>query len=115
MILDPSNKLDLDVTNHFRLIKCFCNYRRQRLYEFTLAVADTEFLDLYKTVIHSKCHYAIGKETVQTNHIERLNNPLRQRISRLVRQSLSFSKKMDNHIGAIWYFIHNYKAQLAKH
>ncbi|TRT70559.1 MAG: IS1 family transposase, partial [Microcystis sp. M_QC_C_20170808_M3Col] len=29
--------------------------------------------------------------------------------------SLSFSKKMDNHIGAIWYFIHDYNAQLARH
>lgn len=42
---------------------------------------------------------AVGKETGQTNPIERLNNTLRQRISRLVRQSLSFSKKMDNHTG----------------
>jgi insertion element IS1 protein InsB len=30
-----------------------------------------------------------------------------------VRQSLSFSKKLDNHIGAIWYFIHHYNEQLA--
>ena len=34
--------------------------------------------------------------------------------SRLVRQSLSFSKHVENHIGAIWYFIHDYNAQLAK-
>jgi len=40
-------------------------------------------------------------------------NPFRQRISRLVRSSLSFSKKLDNHVGAIWYFIHNYNLQLA--
>jgi len=58
---------------------------------------------------------AVGKETGQTNPIERLNNTLRQRISRLVRQSLSFSKKMDNHIEAIWYFIHDYNAQSARH
>ncbi len=36
MILDHSNKLDLDVTNHFSLIKCFCNYSTQRLDAFTL-------------------------------------------------------------------------------
>ncbi|MDB9391754.1 IS1 family transposase, partial [Microcystis aeruginosa] len=42
------------------------------------------------------------------------NNTLRQRISRLVRKSLSFSKNVENHIGAIWYFIHDYNAQLAK-
>ncbi|TRU80640.1 MAG: IS1 family transposase, partial [Microcystis novacekii Mn_MB_F_20050700_S1] len=28
--------------------------------------------------------------------------------------SLSFSKKMENHVGAVWYFIHDYNAQLAK-
>jgi len=46
-------------------------------------------------------------------HIERLNNTLRQRISRLMRKTLSFSKKLENHIGAIWYFIHHYNAPLA--
>ena len=49
----------------------------------------------------------------ETNHIERLNNTLRQRISRLVRKSLSFSKDLDNHIGAIWYFIHHYNDVIA--
>ena len=53
----------------------------------------------YQTEIPSKRHRAVGKETGQTNHIERLNNTFRQRISRLVRESLSFSKKMENHVG----------------
>jgi IS1 family transposase len=79
------------------------------------AVTYTDFWEAYKTVIPSKRHRAVGKESGQTNHIERLNNTFRQRISRLVRKSLSFSKKMDNHIGAIWYFIHDYNAQMAKH
>lgn len=38
-------------------------------------------------------HQLVGKETGETAHIERLNNTLRQRISRLVRKALSFSKK----------------------
>jgi insertion element IS1 protein InsB len=76
------------------------------------AVAYTDFWVSYLRVIPSKRHRAVGKETGQTNHIERLNNTFRQRISRLVRQSLSFSKKLDNHIGAIWYFIHSYNASL---
>jgi insertion element IS1 protein InsB len=78
------------------------------------AVAYTDFWVSYETVIPRKRHRAVGKETGQTNHVERLNNTLRQRISRLVRQSLSFSKNVENHIGAIWYFIHDYNAQLAK-
>lgn len=78
------------------------------------AVAYTDFWVSYEKVIPSKRHRAVGKETGQTNHVERLNNTFRQRISRLVRKSLSFSKNVENHIGAIWYFIHDYNAQLAK-
>jgi insertion element IS1 protein InsB len=37
---------------------------------------------------------------------------MRQRIARLGRKVLSFSKKLSNHIGAIWYFIHHYNASL---
>ena len=44
----------------------------------------------------------------KTNHIERFNNTLRQRVSRLVRDALSFSKKLANHIGAIKLFICHY-------
>jgi insertion element IS1 protein InsB len=53
-------------------------------------------------------HCAVGKESGLTSYIERLNNTLRQRIARLVRKTLSFSKKLENHIGAIWMFIHAY-------
>jgi len=46
--------------------------------------------------------------------IERLNNTFRQIISGLVRKTLSFSKKIENHIGAIWLFIHHYNALIKK-
>jgi insertion element IS1 protein InsB len=48
------------------------------------------------------------KKTGLTNHIERFNCTMRQRVSRLVRDSLAFSKKLTNHIGAIHYFICHY-------
>jgi insertion element IS1 protein InsB len=54
---------------------------------------------------------AVGKESGLTSYIERCNNTLRQRVSRLVRKTLSFSKKLDNHIQAIWNFIHHYNEQ----
>ena len=60
------------------------------------AVAYTDFWQSYETVIPANRHRAVGKETGQTNHMERLNNTFRQRLSRLVRKSLSFSKKRDN-------------------
>jgi IS1 family transposase len=55
----------------------------------------------YAKVFPHKRHGAVGKETGLTNLIERFNNTLRQRISRLVRKTLSFSKKWENHLGAI--------------
>ena len=76
------------------------------------AVSYTDFWSSYETVLPSKRHRAVGKQSGQTNHIERFNCTLRQRVSRLVRKALSFSKKLANHIGAIWYFIHHYNAML---
>jgi insertion element IS1 protein InsB len=60
---------------------------------------------VYEGVIPAAQHKAISKLARKTNHIERFNNTLRQRVSRLVRETLSFSKKLANHIGAIKYFI----------
>ena len=76
------------------------------------AVCYTDFWEAYDTILPSKRHRAVGIETGQTNHIERFNCTLRQRVSRLVRKTLSFSKKLENHIGAIWYFIHHYNESL---
>jgi IS1 family transposase len=53
---------------------------------------------VYEGVIPATQHRAISKLARQTNHIERFNNTLRQRVSRLVREALSFSKKLANHI-----------------
>lgn len=77
------------------------------------AVCYSDFWDAYACVLPSKRHRPVGKDSGQTSHIERLNNTLRQRMSRLVRKALSFSKKIENHIGAIWYFVHAYNASLA--
>jgi IS1 family transposase len=54
------------------------------------------FSDLWRAYgcVPVQTHQQVGKETGQTAHIERLNNTLRQRLSRLVRKTLSFSKKL---------------------
>jgi IS1 family transposase/transposase-like protein len=77
------------------------------------AVVYTDFWEAYAAIFPTKRHRAVGKETGKTCYIERFNCTMRQRISRLVRKTLSFSKKLENHIGAIWYFIHHYNASLA--
>nr|WP_238549260.1 IS1 family transposase [Acaryochloris marina] len=76
------------------------------------AVAYTDFWDAYGCVFPKQRHQAVGKETGQTCYIERFNCTMRQRVSRLVRKTLSFSKKLENHIGAIWMFVHHYNASL---
>ena len=76
------------------------------------AVCCTDFWEAYTAVIPAARHRRVGKGEAGTQRIERFNNTLRQRCSRLVRQTLSFSKKAENHIGAIWAFIHNYNASL---
>ena len=63
---------------------------------------------VYAKVIPVAQHKAISKLARKTNHIERFNNTLRQRVSRLVRDALSFSKKLANHIGAMKLFICHY-------
>lgn len=68
----------------------------------------TDLYDVYDGVIPQAQHQAISKKARKTNHVERFNGILRQRISRLVRETLSFSKKLENHIGAIKYFICHY-------
>jgi len=65
----------------------------------------TDQYAVYKGVIPAERHKAITKPVRNTNHIERCNTTLRQRLSRLVRATLSFSKKVENHIGAIKCFI----------
>lgn len=77
------------------------------------AVYYTDFWSAYAQVLPEKRHKPVGKETGLTNHIERFNNTLRQRVSRRVRKTLSFSKKLDNHIGAISNFIHYYNEDIA--
>jgi len=76
------------------------------------AVCYSDFWKAYECVFPKKRHKAVSKSSGKTSHIERFNNTLRQRISRLVRKTLSFSKKLENHIGALWYFIHHYNESL---
>lgn len=78
------------------------------------AVIYTDRWSAYPVVLPSKRHHAVDKQSGLTSYIERFNCTLRQRVSRLVRKSLSFSKKLENHIAAIWNFVHDYNATLRR-
>ena len=68
----------------------------------------TDQYAVYTGIIPSVQHRTISKLARKTNHVERLNCTLRQCVSRLVRATLSFSKKLSNHIGTIRYFMCDY-------
>jgi len=84
------------------------------------AICYTDFWEAYEQVLPSKRQMpsatlreqAVGKAIGKTSYVERFNNTLRQRVGRLVRKTLSFSKKLSNHIGAVWYFVHHYNVCL---
>lgn len=57
----------------------------------------SDYWKSYKILLSKGNHQQVGKESGQTNHIERWNATLRARISRYVRKSLSFSRKLKYH------------------
>jgi insertion element IS1 protein InsB len=67
------------------------------------ATFPTDQYDAYSGAMPAERHKAITKYARKTKHIERLNNTLRQRVSRLVHDTLAFSKKLAHHISAIKY------------
>src|SRR5262249_45479995 len=68
----------------------------------------TDQYAVYEGMMPVAQHRAISKLARKTNHIERFNNTLRQRVFRRVREALTFSKKLADHIGAIKLFICHY-------
>ena len=65
----------------------------------------------YKQVIPAERH-RFRKTKKDTNHVERFFCTLRQRCSRLVRLSLSFSKKLDRHVKSIRFVVTHYNLSL---
>jgi insertion element IS1 protein InsB len=65
----------------------------------------TDGHEVYNGVIPPAQHTAMTKRARNTHHVERFNNTLRDRVSRLVRDTRSCSNKLTNHLGAIKYCI----------
>jgi IS1 family transposase len=62
---------------------------------------DTDQLKAYQSVIPQDQHYT---KKILTQALERFNCTVRQRCSRMVRKTISFSKNWNNHILALRYF-----------
>ena len=78
------------------------------------ALVLTDCWDAYRLAIPTDQHVACEKQSEQVSLIERFNGTLRQRVSRLVRKSLSFSKSDWFHEEAIRYFIAHYNLERQK-
>ncbi len=74
----------------------------------------TDFWDAYQKVVPKDQHFPSGKGDGQTNHLERFNNTLRQRLGRFVRKTLSFSKSQEMHERCLLLFLHYYNTQMAR-
>jgi len=70
----------------------------------------SDFWAAYAQVVPPNQHDRSDKKG-KTNHIERWNNTLRQRVGRFVRRTLSFSKTYEMHETAVLLFIHHYNLQ----
>ncbi len=68
----------------------------------------TDFWGAYRAAVPADQHLPGGKDSGLTAHVERFWCTLRQRCSRFVRKTLSFSKCDRNHLGALWYVIRLY-------
>lgn len=75
------------------------------------ALVLTDKWEAYGLAIPTAQHTACQKQSGQVSLIERFNCTLRQRVSRLVRLSLSFSKNDWFHEEAIKYFISHYNLE----
>ncbi len=77
------------------------------------AVIHTDVRKSYDEVLPRNRHRPAGRETGKTDNTESSDCRMRQRISRPVRETLSFSGKKINHIGAIWLSAHHHNASPA--
>ena len=71
----------------------------------------SDFWRAYQVVIPDEQHRVVGKDSGLTNHVERFNNTIRQRLARFVRKTLSFSKSHHMHLICLHLFLHRYNLE----
>ncbi len=82
--------------------------------EYKHAFCYSDLLAAYQKVLRPEQHQACTKREGQTNHIERLNLTVRQRLARFVRKTLSFSKSLFMHIVVLRLFFYTYNQEQAR-
>ena len=77
------------------------------------ALCYSDFWKAYQSVIPEEQHAPVEKSSGQTNHVERWNLTLRQRLGRFVRRTLSFSTCDHMHEICLRLFLHEYNLSRA--
>jgi len=85
----------------------FC-LREQIPDDYRRRATRSDFWLAYGAAFPPRTHRFCGKEEGETNHAERFFGTVRSRLSRLVRQTYSFSKSVERHLDAIHLFIATY-------
>jgi insertion element IS1 protein InsB len=80
---------------------------------YRAAIWYSDFWAADAAVIPAVQHRPVGKETGETAHVERCNNTLRQRLGRLVRKTVSFSKSTAMLVMTLQLFLYRYNQQRA--
>ena len=71
----------------------------------------TDHWESYANVLPRAQHRSVAKKQRLTNHIERFNNTVRQRLGRLTRKTLAFSKSEQMHERVLRLFVIEYNRQ----
>ncbi len=82
--------------------------------DYRRALCYSDFWQAYHNVIPEEQHVPVEKGSGETNHVERWNGTLRQRLGRFVRKSLSFSKCDHMHEICLRLFLHQYNLSRAR-
>jgi IS1 family transposase len=80
---------------------------------YRAAICYSDFWEAYAAVVPAVRHQPVGKVSGETAHIERFNNTLRQRLGRLVRKTLSFSKSETMLVACLRLLLHCYNQECA--
>ena len=78
---------------------------------FSLATCSDHWSS-YDAVFDPDTHRSVGKHTGLTNHVERFNATLRNRLGRFTRKTLSFSKNKENHDAVLHLFLLKYNQDM---
>lgn len=75
------------------------------------ATCDSRFWDPDQVMLPTAQHEAVGRQSGDTNRVERWRNTLRQRLAQFVRKTLSFSRSGRMHDDRLLLFLQRYNEE----